>query len=304
MKYTVLLFLAISTSVLGNTLENLPQVKNSFSCFSGTFESYDTWVSMLKRNPNFKLSNFPFQKQEFNQFKEHLDCTIFDYEVDDVVGNGGFDRVNMGSMMYNLMPLANKGFVIIGSQYRWEKKAKKEDFITNGKNDEYGGIDQNDVSALIPIVEMLSVADHKRVGVYGVSRGGMQSYLFAKRHHNIKAMAIKAGISDVFSFQNRSEKSKQLLSTIIPDYENNAEPALKKRSAIYWPEKLPAAPILLIHAKDDKRVPYQNSETMGQKLEQLGRPFKLLSFESGGHDMAIHKEDIDLEIQRWFSQHL
>ena len=328
MKSAFFLFLIVSNSLVANTLENQPQVQSHFSCFTNQFESYDKWFTFLKdRNPNFKAERFPFKADEFNTFKESLDCSIFDYIVDDIVvqgflihpkdaqnmptiifnrgGNGGYGRVNMGRMMYDLMPLANKGFAVIGSQYRWNKRNDKvEDFIADGKSDEFGGIDQKDVSALLPIIESLSVSDSKRIGVYGVSRGGMQSYLFAKSHPNIKAMVIKAGIADVFDFRDRSEKTKVLLSTRIPEYHVHTDDKLKQRSAVYWPEALPEVPILLVHAKDDERVSYSDSERMTEALKKLNRPHNFLSFESGGHDLTGHKERVDLEVQNWFSNYL
>lgn len=315
-------------SAQGKSLKDIESVTQHYDCFSGVFESYDSWVNFLSdRNAKFSKKRFPFTESGFNNFKANLSCTIFEYKVDKVIvggflihpksideslptviynrgGNGGWGSVNMGRMMYELMPLSIEGFAIIGSQYRWEGDVKAKDFKTNGKSDEFGGIDVNDVSALLPIIEQLAVTDRARIGVMGSSRGGMQSYLFAKANPDIKALVSKSGIADLFSFRDRDKKTAALLSTVIPNYEQNEEALLKARSAIHWAEKLPNVPILLIHAKDDERVNYADSQKLADQLEALKRPYLFASFDDGGHALTKYKSEIDAMVLDWFSTHL
>ena len=310
------------------SLKDIDTITRHYDCFSQVFETYDSWVKFLSdRNAKFSKKQFPFTETSFNNFKTKLTCTIFEYKVDNVIvggflihpksvdkalptivynrgGNGGWGSVNMGRMMHELMPLSVEGFVIIGSQYRWEGDVKAKDFKTNGKSDEFGGIDQNDVNALLPIIEQLAIADRKRVGVLGSSRGGMQSYLFAKANPDIKALVSKSGIADLFSFRDRDEKTATLLSTIIPDYEQNEEAVLKARSAIRWVEELPKVPVLLIHAKDDDKVSYADSQKLAEQLEALKRPYLFASFDDGGHSLTKYKSEIDAMVLDWFKTHL
>jgi dipeptidyl aminopeptidase/acylaminoacyl peptidase len=312
----------------GSPLENLPEIKSSYNCFRGHFESFDKWLNFLKRkNPNFKEERFPFSKEQFENYKSALDCRIFKYSVDDVSvqgfiiypkeykkplptiiynrgGNTSYGQMNMGSMQHKLMPIASEGFVIIGTQYRWDGTRKQSEFKANGKNDEFGGIDINDVLALIPIIEKLPFADAEKLGVMGSSRGGMQSYLFAKRYPDIKAMVIKSGISNAYSFYERDEATKNLLSTLIPNFEVQKDLALTKRSAVFWVDKLPKAPILLIHAEDDERVNFSNAAVMAALLKERGRPHTFLRFPDGGHGLAKHKEKVDENIVNFFLTHL
>lgn len=322
---TVLFFCA---SLQAKSLKDIDTVTMHYDCFSNVFESYDSWLKFLSdRNAKFSKKRFPFTEASFNNFKAKLTCTVFEYKVDDVIvggflihpksvdkalptviynrgGNGGWGSVNMGRMMYELMPLSIEGFAVIGSQYRWEGDVKAKDFKTNGKSDEFGGIDQNDVNALLPIIEQLAVTDRKRIGVLGSSRGGMQSYLFAKANPDIKALVSKSGIADLFSFRDRDEKTATLLSTVIPNYQQEEETLLKARSAIHWSDELPKVPILLIHAKDDDKVRYADSQKLAEQLEALGRPYLFASFDDGGHELTKYKAEIDAMILDWFSTHL
>lgn len=326
---TVLLFLIL---FVGNAKAaeitkqtGMPDLSN---CFQDQYESYDKWVGFLSKRPTFNIENFPFSKDEFETYQSTLSCNIFSYQVSNVTvqgyliypndakeplptiiynrgGNTTYGMVNMGRMLHDLMPLAAEGFVVIGSQYRWSgKRLKREDFVADGTEDQYGGIDVEDVLALVPIIKSLDIADSSRIGVYGSSRGGMQSYLFAKRYPDIKAMAIVAGLSDLFSFRDRSENSRLLLSTLIPDFAENEEAALKARSAIYWADQLPKVPVLLIHAKDDERVTYANAVQMTEKFSQYGIPFEFKSYDTGGHDLTGHKAEVEKALIGWFKTHL
>ena len=108
----------------------------------------------------------------------------------------------------------------------------------------------------------------------------------------------------IIQFQDCDEKTTFLLSKLIPDYAHNEEAALKARSPIYWADELPKAPVLLLHAKDDERVSYDNATKMAAQLEKHGIPQKLISFETGGHNLRGHQEERELLILDWFEAHL
>lgn len=55
-------------------------------------------------------------------------------------------------------------------------------------------------------------------------------------------------------------------------------------------------PFFLVHARNDKGVPYQNSEGLAAALQQAGVPAELLLVASGGHGFALGR---DAESGRW-----
>lgn len=322
------LCLSMTTHAEETPLDKVTSIKSSFSCFKGQFESFDIWINFLKnKNPNFKEERFPFSKEQFESYKSKLNCRIFNYSVDEIIvqgfiiypkdkkkslptiiynrgGNTSYGRMNMGSMQYKLMPIALEGFVIIGSQYRWDGTKKQSEFKVNGNNDQFGGVDINDVLALVPIIKELPFADSEKLGVMGGSRGGMQSYLFAKRYPDVKAIIIKSGISNAYSFYERDEKTKNLLSMLIPNFKEQKDLELTKRSAVFWVDKLPKTPVMLIHAVDDERVDFSNASVMAALLEDRGRSYTFLQFPDGGHDLAKYKEQVHENIVNFFKAHL
>lgn len=324
----LLAFLLLSFSLNSEPLEKIDTVINATTCYKGPFESYEKWVGWLSERPGFNIERFPFSKPQFDDFKSTLTCSLFIYDVSGVAvngyiihpkdtasplptiiynrgGNSHFGMMNFGTMMYYLMPLAQQGFVVIGSQYRWSGERKKaEDFVADDTEDQFGGIDVNDVLALIPIVKQLDTADSTRIGVYGTSRGGMQSFLVAKANQDIKAIPVSAGISDVREFYQRSDKTKLLLSKLIPDFDSRGQDALADRSAVLWADELPDAPVLLLHAKDDKRVDFSQSQVMAAALKAANKPVKFIQYESGGHDLSTHREEVQNAVTTWFHTHL
>ncbi|MDV6315732.1 alpha/beta hydrolase family protein [Idiomarina sp. HP20-50] len=309
-------------------LDEIKGITAQGDCFRGPFTTYDAWVGMLSKSPKFSMERFPFTEKQFKHFKSSLSCLTFNYDVDGVAvdgfliypaniqkalptiiynrgGNTHYGRVVFGKMMFDLMPLAEKGFAVIGSQYRWSGERKKqENFIADGTEDQFGGVDVKDVLALVPIIKQLEIADSERIGVYGSSRGGMQSFLFAKAYQKTKAIAVVSGISDVIMFRDRDEKTAFMLSKLIPNYNIKGDDALRSRSPVQWATELPDAPTLLIHAKDDERVTFEHSVKMAEALRQAEKPYEFVKYETGGHGLFLHQEEVRNKVVEWFRRHL
>lgn len=66
-------------------------------------------------------------------------------------------------------------------------------------------------------------------------------------------------------------------------------------------------PTLLVHSKDDRGVPIENSELFFAALKKNGIKCKLLTFEKGGHGYGLGRADTDStvwpdECIKWFAQ--
>ncbi len=91
---------------------------------------------------------------------------------------------------------------------------------------------------------------------------------------------------------------------LIPEYAINTAEKLKSRSAIYWADELPKVPILLVHAKDDKRVSYKHSEMLAEKLKEHNRDVEFISVEEGGHGFSKNRAEVNAMVVSWFKTHL
>ncbi|GLR72086.1 alpha/beta hydrolase family protein [Agaribacter marinus] len=265
-----------------------------------------------------------FEKDDFYTYKASLECIVFKYKVDDLLvdgylikpkgqndlplliynrgGNGRYGAVIFASLMSNLFPLAEKGFAIIGSQYRGS--LGKE--VVKGKYDEFGGKDIDDVVKLLDYIPHIQGVDGSRVGMYGSSRGGMQTLIASRRMPSIKALAVQSGASDLLrELENRPEM-ENVYKIRIPNYSDNKHMALAERSAINWADTLKKnMPILIIHGDQDTKVSVDNAYWLVEKLEEFKHPYKLSIYGGEKHSFNANAKTMALsELATWFHLHL
>ncbi|MCO4798140.1 MAG: S9 family peptidase [Colwelliaceae bacterium] len=333
-KYLLICTLVFSsfTSQASNLI-NDESIKDQKNCFNHIFKDYATWRAFIKdkRQKRIKseeklskgMSVFDsmFGEEKFNQYKNNLSCITFKYNVDGLVisgyvikpksnekklpvliynrgGNGNYGSVVFGSMMHNLFPIANEGFVIIGSQYRLSR--------TKGVLlDEFGGKDVNDVTALLDYIPSINGADEQRIGMFGASRGGMQTHLAVKKVKNIKAIATIAGATDLIKELDFRPAMENVYAKRIPDYDKNKVAELEKRSVLNWVSELsPNIPILLLHGENDKRVSVKNSIVLAAALSKNNIPHKLVLYPDDNHGLMQNKEKANKELVNWFNKYL
>ena len=276
--------------------------------------------AQLKQKINW--FDFTFGLEKFNLYKDNLSCRTFNYQVDGNLvkgyiikpklakkklpvlvynrgGNGNYGGVFFGSMMRNLFPIAHEGFVIIGSQYRGT-------FNDNSSvQDEFGGKDVDDVTTLFKYIPHIEGADAQRVGMYGASRGGMQTFLTLKQATNVKAVATIAGNSDLLKGLTYRPSMENVFIHRIPNYQQNKVAELEKRSVLKWINKLPTnVPILLLHGTNDKRVSVKHSIDLAEALSKNNLPHKLVLYPEDDHGLKNNKEKANRELVSWFRKHL
>lgn len=314
---------------------------NVNSCFSGPFASFDQWRAYLaeKKPGAAERINNPMNQQaeaalrkRFEHYQKTIACENFDYMVDGVLvrgfyvapkppatpektlkktpllpllifnrgGNGDFGASVFGYIMFELFPMAEQGFVVVGSQYRGFIKG-----IPNSGNDEFGGKDVDDVLKLVELAQLFPLADSKKIGMYGFSRGGMMTFMAAKRSPKISAIAVAGGVVDLSKELEFRAEMENVYRLRIPNYATEKQQALSERSAILWADKIPkTTPILLLHGENDERVNVTNAKAMAKKLTELKQPHKLVIYEGDNHSLSAHRDDMKKELVAWFKQHL
>jgi len=322
MKFIATLFIVL----LSLSVEAVAKKELTIGSGCSPFKSYDDFIETIgKKNtflPNFLLEK-RFPKSRYDLATKELQCNVVNYQVDGLTvagvqitpknmgmeklpvvvynrgGNGSFGSIIFASIMDNLAPIADKGFIVVASQYRGHLRKQPELY----GQDEFGGSDVNDVHVLIDLIKQHPNADSNNIFMYGVSRGGMMSYMVAKERTDIRAMAIHAGNVDLIADLEFRPEMERVYQALIPSYEANKMAELKKRSAIYWAEALPEKmPILLVHGEKDERVSVDNAKKMANKLNQHNRPFTLSIYPQEGH-IFKHKKESQDELVNWFTKH-
>ena len=332
-------------SVMGHTDPFKPlkqgKILRSVNCFGGFFSEYQSWLNFIEQKNLKKLKDknkvdkvmARFKQShtidDFQRYRVNLECSNFIYSVDGhpvkgflispkhhptnshaklpVIifnrgGNGNFGAVKFSTMFNKLFPLADKGYIIIGSQYRgtFMQKSKVQD--------QFGGDDVNDVLALFDIIPTIEHADPNRIGMFGASRGVMQSYLAlkgTKQASQVKALATIAGVSDLLARLESRPQMEMVYRKRIPNYETNKVAELNKRSVIQWLDQLPAElPILIMHGDQDKRVNIVESERLVSALEVAQHPYKFVRYAGDNHYLVKNKSQVQQELVNWFNQYL
>jgi dipeptidyl aminopeptidase/acylaminoacyl peptidase len=224
---------------------------------------------------------------------ERLPCVIFNRG-----GNREFGALRRGPAAALLGRMASWGFVVVASQYRGNDGGEGRE--------EFGGADVNDVLNLIPLLQSWPHADASRVGMYGWSRGGMMTYLALTRMTNIAAAVIGAGPTDQLRWpERRPDMETNVFAELIPGYATNRDPALRARSALYWPEKLhKQTPILLLHGSADWRVDPTDSLRMATALFEQKHPFRLVFFEGGDHGLSEYSDEVNQLVRDWLDRYV
>lgn len=205
-------------------------------------------------------------------------------------GTADFGLINTAQMMTELATLASWGYIVIGSQYTGNS-------LSDGK-DEWGGPDLNAVEQLKEIIDALDSADSSKVYMLGGSRGAMMSYMLLRKVGWIKAVASIAGVSDVKDFVSFRKDMRDIFREIHID----SAVEYDRRSAIKWFNELPlSVPILLIHGKQDNKVPFAQTEKLYGALK--GRDnVQFITLEDAGHNLTFSDPCIASYVREWLSE--
>lgn len=315
-------------------------VKYIESCSRAPFDSYENWLQVISRGslnradrnniPEAKkgafveanLSRFKvsFPESLYNKFKAEMLCNTFEYEVEGEMvigyvmqskgarnspvliynrgGNGNFGAVIFATLMNTIYPMADRGFTVIGTQYRGTFKRGTE------HSDQFGGDDVKDVVALNKIIQQLHNVDTSKIGMFGTSRGAMQTLLALQEMDNINAAAILAGNYNLEKGLSYRPEMEEVFKKRIPNYEENKSFELKKRSAVNWVDKLPKIPLLILHGSADKRVSVKHARELEPILDAQNHPYKMIIFGGDNHSLSNNRSEVWVELADWFNKHL
>lgn len=195
-------------------------------------------------------------------------------------GHEDFAQLDL-SYLPVLADIAQHGYVVIASQLRGTPGSE-------GK-DEFGGADTLDVINCRPALTHFPQADTSRVGLYGISRGGLNALQVLRSQKHIRAAIINSGAIDAFASLKRPDGvgfEQEIYARLIPNYWQDKARQLRLRSPLYWPEKLPTTtPLLILQGSADWRVDAGPTLDFVRKLYDLRRPVRFVLLEGGTHGL-------------------
>jgi len=214
-----------------------------------------------------------------------------------IYNRGGF--LDLGKIdSWNIVDfehLSAEGFVVLASQYRGNDGGEG--------HEELGGADLDDVTNLFRVAGTLPYVDMRNIFMYGLSRGGMMTFLEMKRGPAVNAAVVVGAVYDLAAFQQRSPAIVGKATELIPDYPSKKASALQERSVMNWPEKV-NAPLMILHGGDDDEVPATEALAFATKLSNLKKPYELVVYANDVHEVANNRRDRDARVIAWFKRYI
>jgi dipeptidyl aminopeptidase/acylaminoacyl peptidase len=286
---------------------------NFVSIFSQNGKILSKVLVDLSKTPVWdKVSNNDTLKNEYTHLK-NLDFYFITYQSDSLKvkgiliepkkkgkypvvifnrgGNRNFAQLTVATLVFYTSKLAEQDYVIIGSNYR--------------EKDEFGGAEINDVLNLTETVKEIEKADSNCIGMFGWSRGGMMTYLALQKSNKIKTAIIANGPTDLFGIiADRPEIESKVISECVPNYFENKDMELKKRSVIYWVDELDKkSSLLILCGTNDERVNPKQADEVAIKLTEIKYDFELRKFDTD-HSFTDKRNELNEIVIKWFNEKL
>ncbi len=143
-----------------------------------------------------------------------------------------------------------------------------------------------DLAAAVEWLKASGGADPKRIAVMGGSYGGYMTLAAITLYPDLWAAAVDTvGIANYESFlKNTSGYRRKLREVEYGTLEKDLE-FLKSISPLYKVDRI-KTPLMVIHGKNDPRVPYTEAEQIVEALRKRNAPVEYKLFDDEGHGVA------------------
>lgn len=205
-----------------------------------------------------------------------------------IYNRGGNQNLDYNTVQQIAGYAAGLNSVVFASDYRGTLSSTGED--------EFGGNDLHDVLKLIDFCELFPFVDMDRLYMWGVSRGGMMTYMSIRQDDRIDKAFVTSGTANLFTcYEYREDMRERVLEKLIGGSPDELPEEYKKRSAVFWADEF-KCPVLFFHSKQDPRVSYAEAVELATALDAAGKEYKFISYEDNVH--GLHPEDVSI-IMDW-----
>lgn len=215
-----------------------------------------------------------------------LPCVIYNRG-----GSFEYGAIDDHILEVHLTMIASWGYVVIASQYSGNAGSEGRD--------EIGGSELEDVLCLPTYLAQVPQADARRVGMVGLSRGGMMTYRALAQVDWIKTAATIGGITNF----DRSIVERSDMFDVYERGFGNTPEGRQQRSALTFADRFcKATPLLLQHGAADWRVNPLDAIELSTKLLAAALPHRLILYEGGDHALTSHFDEAWGQIRAWFAR--
>ncbi|GCF11481.1 S9 family peptidase [Dictyobacter arantiisoli] len=180
------------------------------------------------------------------------------------------------SYVHEFQVLAGRGYAVLAPNPRGSA-GYGEDFCRRVLND-WGGDDWRDLQAGLEHVIATEAIDGERLGISGLSYGGYMTNWALTRTTRFKAAVSRNGISSIPTAAALSDQS--IWFNLVMGESARAQ----QRSALTFVDAI-QTPLLLLHAQDDLRCPFSESQQLFVALRKRKRIVELVGYHGTSHLM-------------------
>ncbi|KQM68070.1 peptidase [Sphingomonas sp. Leaf17] len=185
--------------------------------------------------------------------------------------------------------LAESGYAVIQPNYRGSSGFGR-DFAKKGEG-QWGLTMQDDLNDALTYMTKAGIADPRRACMIGASYGGYAAMRAAQRDGALYRCAVSfAGVSDLAAM--RRYDSQFLYGKTRTAWLKKQAPDFRSVSPRFGAAGF-AMPILLVHGKEDKRVPVKQSRLMADELKQAGKPYEYLEQPLADHHFSRGEDRLE-----------
>ncbi len=151
-----------------------------------------------------------------------------------------------------------------------------------------------DLRELVSALLATGRAEPGRIAVYGGSYGGFMVLAALTTYPELFAAGVDVvGISNFLTFLQKTGPWRRRIREA--EYGRLVEDAelLRSLSPLFRADRI-VAPLLVVHGRNDPRVPFDEAEQIVASLRRRGRPVELLEFPDEGH--GLHRREHQLEV--------
>jgi dipeptidyl aminopeptidase/acylaminoacyl peptidase len=209
-----------------------------------------------------------------------------------VMPHGGPQARDSGTFDWWSQFLASRGYVILQPQYRGSDGYGRA-FADAGRY-QWGMKMQDDVSDGVKYMVEMGIADPKRVCILGWSYGGYAAMAGATLTPELYRCSVAgAGVSDLLAMLNyvgrfdAASFASRYWKKHIGDRSKDLA-RIKATSPANFVDRV-AAPLQLIHGKQDTVVPIEQSEIMDRAMKAAGKPVEFVVLDGEDHNLSFTK---------------
>lgn len=202
-----------------------------------------------------------------------------------ILPHGGPHSRDYKNFDYWAQFLASRGYAVLQPNFRGSSGYKRS-FEAAGRNN-WGLKMQDDVTDGLKWMINEGIADKDRICMMGGSYGGYAALMASVKTPDLLKCAISInGVSDLVSMIYEDKKfiggGFWTESVGTPGKDRNV---LRQTSPRQQIDKI-GIPILLVHTKDDRRVPFSHSRNMARALRKEKKPYEFIEIETGDHQLT------------------